>query len=272
MLKVTEGVKRTKTTVCFQILVYFCQMRVIPLSEGAFTIDSSKKFIPFDPAHDDLQKRAIGSLLVEIQPFLIITSKDILLLDTGLGFSKEGVLQIHELLRAQGIGPAEVTKVLLSHLHKDHAGGISMTGPDGQPTLAFPQATYYLQAKELAYGLSGENPSYHSAQFALLQDHPQVELLEGDGVLDDYISYEVTGAHSKYHQVFWIREGDETIFFGADDAPQLSQMKNRFVAKYDYDGRKCMELRKKWWAEGQEKAWTFLFYHDVKAPTWPAQP
>ena len=61
-------------------------MRIIPLSEGAFTVDKTKEFIPFDHATDDLQERATGSLLVEIQPFLVITEKDVLLLDTGLGF------------------------------------------------------------------------------------------------------------------------------------------------------------------------------------------
>lgn len=216
---------------------------------------------------DDLQKRAVGSLLVEIQPFLIITDKDILLLDTGLGFTKDGEMQIHQLLRSQGIGAGEVTKVLLSHLHKDHAGGIKMNTTNNMATLAFPNATYYLQGKELEYGLSGENPSYHKEQFEILKDHPNVILLDGDGMIDDYIKYEVTGAHSKFHQVFWIKEGVEIVFYGADDAPQLGQMKNRFIAKYDFDGRKCMELRKKWWAEGAEKKWTFLFYHDVKSPT-----
>ena len=71
-------------------------MKVIPLSEGTFTIDKTKLFVPFDEGVHDLQQRPAGSLLVEIQPFVIITSKDIVLLDTGLGFEKNGRLQIHE--------------------------------------------------------------------------------------------------------------------------------------------------------------------------------
>jgi hypothetical protein len=43
---------------------------------------------------------------VEIQPFIIITSKDILLLDTGLGFEKDGRLQIHRNLADAGINPS----------------------------------------------------------------------------------------------------------------------------------------------------------------------
>ena len=101
-------------------------MKIIPLSEGAFTIDKTKKFIPFNKAADDLQERAVGSLLVEIQPFCIVTANDIILIDTGLGFSNpDGTLQIHQNLLNNGINPMDVTKVLLSHLHKDHSGGIS---------------------------------------------------------------------------------------------------------------------------------------------------
>ena len=61
--------------------------KIIPLSEGAFTVDQTKKFIPFDKETDNLQDRKKGSLLVEIQPFVVITSNDIILLDTGLGFA-----------------------------------------------------------------------------------------------------------------------------------------------------------------------------------------
>ncbi len=241
-------------------------MKIIPISEGAFTIDATKKFIPFDPGQDDLQNRTVGSLLVEIQPFLIITSKDILLLDTGLGFQKNDMLQIHQFLQQHGVGAGDVTKVLLSHLHKDHSGGISFTDKNNERQLTFPNAAYYVQEKELKYALEGNSPSYLKEDIAILENHSQVKLLNGDGIIENYITYKVTGAHSPYHQVFWIKEEGEIIFYGADDAPQLNQMKKRFIAKYDYDGRKCMELRQQWWKEGETGKWTFLFYHDVKTP------
>jgi hypothetical protein len=43
-------------------------------------------------------------------------------------------------------------------------------------------------------------------------------------------------------------------------------MKHRFVAKYDFNGKKTMELRRLWWEKGGKEGWTFLFYHDVKTP------
>lgn len=243
-------------------------MKIIPLSEGAFTVDKSKLFVPFNVEQDDLQKRNAGSLLVEVQPFAVVTPEDVLVLDTGLGFEINGVLQIHQNLRDAGIDPDKVTKVLMSHLHKDHAGGIGRPDDSGTRQPAFPNATYYIQKQELEFAFSKGFPSYITEELECLKHFKNIVLLEGNGVIDGYIKYELTGAHCPYHQVFWIVDGGETVFFGADVAPQLQQMKSRFVAKYDYDGKKCMELRQQWWKQGEEEKWTFLFYHDIQTPVW----
>ena len=247
-------------------------MKVIPLSEGSFTIDKSKLFVPFNEDTDVLQQRPAGSLLVEVQPFVLITSEDVLLLDTGLGFTGEnGVLQLHDNLMKANINPAEITKVLLSHLHKDHAGGAGLESNNNEErTPAFPQATYYLQKKELEFAFEKGFPSFITKELEFLKNDMKLELLDGNGVINGYIRYEVTAAHSPFHQVFTIVDAGETIFFGADDAPQLHQMKTRFIAKYDYDGKKCMELRRQWWEKGQREHWRFLFYHDIKTPEFKA--
>ncbi len=155
-------------------------MTIIPLSEGTFTIDKSKLFVPFDLGNDDLQKRPIGSLLVEVQPFVVITSRDILLLDTGLGFSNDdGILQIHQNLVDNGISPLDITKVLVSHLHKDHAGGISLADPIlGNRHLSFPHAIYYLQRQELNFAFQKGLPSYIPSEFELLKSTANVEFVE----------------------------------------------------------------------------------------------
>ena len=210
-------------------------MQIIPLSEGAFTIDKSKVFVPFDVEIDNLQNRAVGSLLVEVQPFVVVTEKDILLVDTGLGFYKCGELQLHQNLKAAGIEPHRITKILMSHLHKDHAGCVTKKDALGNYFLSFTNATYFIQKKELDYALDAGFPSYMTEELSPLFNHPQVTLLNGNGVIDDYIDYEITAGHSPYHQVFWIKENEDIVFFGGDDAPQLQQMKNRFVAKYDFD-------------------------------------
>jgi glyoxylase-like metal-dependent hydrolase (beta-lactamase superfamily II) len=241
-------------------------MKIIPLSEGSFTIDATKHFVPFDDQQHELNDRPTGSLLVEIQPFVVITSKDILLLDTGLGFEDTAhAMQLHSNLDKQGISPADVTRVLMTHLHKDHAGGISLTHDHSR--LSLPNATYFVQRRELELALKKGAPSFIPEEISALGTSSRVHFLEDDqGMIGDYISYQHTGAHSPHHQVFWIREGNETLFFGGDDAPQLQQMKVRYKTKYDFNPGLAMQLRQEWWQKGNEEGWTFLFYHDIKTP------
>jgi glyoxylase-like metal-dependent hydrolase (beta-lactamase superfamily II) len=165
--------------------------------------------------------------------------------DTGLGFSNpDGTLQIHQNLLNNGIGPLEVTKVLLSHLHKDHSGGVSKEDKVlNQKFMSFPNAEYYVNKDEFDFAIKKGKPSYTPHEFEILGKTDQVIFTQGDGMISDYIKYHVTGAHCPFHQVFWIEEDGKKIFFGGDVAPQLQQMKNKFIAKYDFDGRKCMELR-----------------------------
>ena len=238
-------------------------MRIIPLSEGSFTVDATKKFIPFKLSEDEMTHRNRGSLLVEIQPFVVITKEDIILLDTGLGLTDDdGQFQLYKNLRDNGIYADDITKVIMSHLHKDHAGGL--INPYTKH-LAFENAVYYIQRQELDYAFEVGSASYHTDTLELLQSVDNMVLQEEEkGKIAEGIDYEVTGAHSKFHRVVWINDGEETAFFGADDAPQLSQMKTRFAAKYDYDGKKAMHLREQWLKEGGN--WQFLFYHDLKTP------
>ncbi|MBN9349770.1 MAG: MBL fold metallo-hydrolase [Chitinophagaceae bacterium] len=238
-------------------------MRIIPLSEGAFTIDQSKEFIPFKVGEDDLSERSHGSLLVEIQPFLVITDNDYLLLDTGLGFEDQnGTMQIHQLLEKNGISPDQITKVLMSHLHKDHSGGILM--PD-KKTPSFRKAKYYINRNEYEIAINGHSSSYRPDDIQALKG---IEFLEGNGSISSSIEYIFTGAHSPYHQAFKIKENNQVIFFGGDVAPQLQQMRTKFRAKYDYEPVAAMELRQNWWQEGEKEHWTFLFYHDIKYPSY----
>ena len=243
-------------------------MKIIPLSEGSFTIDKTKMFVSFDDESDDLLSRPTGSLLVEVQPFVVITSKDVLLLDTGLGFNdKSGEPQIYSNLRKAGFEPEQITKVLLTHLHKDHAGGVSY-GQNNEK-LSFPNATYYIQEREYDFAIQKGIPSFIPDELVALRTANNVEFLfDDEGVIDDYIFYQHTGAHSQHHQVFWIKENNEIIFFGGDDAPQLQQMKIRYKTKYDHDPEKASSLRQEWWEKGNAEGWQFLFYHDIKTPVY----
>lgn len=243
--------------------------KVFPLSEGVFTIGHDKEFVPFNIDADILTDRPIGSLLVEIQPFLVVTDKDVILLDTGLGYNTSaGIPQIHENIAAHGFGAGEVTKVLLTHLHKDHAGGILRKHHDGKTSAMFPNAQYYIYGPEAAYALEKGAPSYQNELYADWLSSDQIHWLAGEeGSIEDYIFFKHSGAHSLQHIVFWIKDAEDIIFYGGDEAPQYKQMIMKYVAKYDTDGKKAMELRAQYADQGKSEHWQFLFYHDVKMPT-----
>ena len=76
----------------------------------------------------------------------------------------------------------------------------------------------------------------------------------------------IQGGHSPQHIVYLIDDGEDKVFFGGDEAPQLKQMKIKYVAKYDYDGKKAMQLREEYAERGRAEGWQFLFYHDVGSP------
>lgn len=242
--------------------------KIFPLSEGVFTVGHDKQFVPFNLENDELTDRPTGSLLVEIQPFLIVTGKDLLVLDTGLGFTnKDGVLQIHDNIRKLGYEPEQVTKVLLSHLHKDHSGGVVYKDANGMVKTTFPNAAYCLYRPEADFALQQGYPSYHPEEIEPLLSSSQVQWLDGEeGIIDGYIRFTHSGGHCPQHIVYLIDDEQDKVFFGGDEAPQLKQMKMKYVAKYDYDGKKAMQLREQYAEQGRKEGWEFLFYHDVKAP------
>jgi len=234
--------------------------QIFPLSEGTFTIGHDKIFYPFNEQTEQLTDRPTGSLLVEVQPFAVVNDEDVILLDTGLGFNNpDGRAHLADNLSAHHIHPEEVTKVLLSHLHKDHAGGID-------PAL-FPNALFYIYKKEMDYARSIGFPSYYVDDLMPLLQNDRVVWLEGEaGTIGNTIRFRHAGGHCPEHIVFWIDSEEGPIFYGGDEAPQYKQMKMKYIAKYDVDGRKAMHLREQWAAEGAREGWRFLFYHDVQTP------
>lgn len=241
--------------------------KIFPLSEGVFTVGHDKEFVPFKQGSDVLTDRPTGSLLVDIQPFLVVTDNDVIVLDTGLGYEVNGELQIHANLRKHGYEPQDVTKVLLSHLHKDHAGGVVYRDKEGLIKNTFPRADYYIYRPEVEFAMEKGTPSFDTAKIEPLLTSPQVNWLSGEeGEIDGYIQYFHSGGHSPQHIVFLIDDGTEKVFYGGDEAPQLKQMKIKYVAKYDYNGKKALALREQYAERGKAEGWEFLFYHDVGTP------
>ena len=236
-------------------------MKIIPLKEGNFSASKTKDFTLLTDENFDTVK----GIKMSVQPFLIITERDYILIDAGIGWKNtEGKTVISELLEKENIKPEQITKLLLSHLHKDHIdGSIRETGNGFVST--FPNAEIYIQKRELGFAMENKgNPSFDFNILEKLITLPNIVWMDDDrGNISEEISFEVVGGHTPFMQVFWIRENGETAFYGADDLPQESYLKYHLAYKSDFDGRKAMELRLKWQKEAAEEKWKILLYHDL---------
>lgn len=236
-------------------------IQVQALQEGSFSVGRDKVFIPFDLEKDELTDRSTGSLLVEVQPFLVINKGRNILFDMGLGCDDpDGVPMILNNLKKAGLEPGDIHMILMSHLHKDHAGGLSLLDH-------FENAQLYIFQPEFEFALLKGMPSYDlDVLNNLMYNDKVVWLTESDGVIDGNIFYYKTGGHCPEHIVFSIRDGEEVVFFGGDELPQYKQLIFKYVAKYDHDGERAMNLRKQWLDDGKAQHWKCLFYHDIKTP------
>jgi len=235
-------------------------MNIFALSEGSYSVDATKKFIPFNPEIDNFRDRP-ASLFIHVNPFLVKTDNELIVLDTGLGYKDtRDELNIHQHIRNAGFDPDDVTLVLMSHLHYDHSGGL-VVERNGKLEPSFPNARHIIQRMEWETAKAGKSSSYHKEIFEALEGKVKLEFVEGSGTLQPGIRYELSGGHSLYHQVFWLESGGQKCFFGGDELPEPEQLIRKFVAKYDYDGRKAMQLREEYGKIAAEDGWTCLFYH-----------
>ena len=140
---------------------------ITALSDGthAFPIDTvmtniTPAEIAKDLADADLQAPVQGS----INAFLVNTGSKLILIDTGAGaLYGDCCGKLLANLRAAGYRPEQVDEILITHLHKDHAGGVG----------AFPNAVLRLSQAEADYWLTPANkdqaPAFLSSFFDAAQ-------------------------------------------------------------------------------------------------------
>ena len=88
-----------------------------------------------------------GHLSLSVQPLLVETGDQRILLDTGIGTLGPAPGTMLAALAAAGIAPEDIDVVLLTHFHIDHYGGA--LDPSG--ALAFPNARYLINGVEHEY-------------------------------------------------------------------------------------------------------------------------
>lgn len=234
-------------------------MKVIPLLEGVFHVDAKKEF-HYLGDNIEIKNPADGYNLI-VRPFLIQIGDENILIDCGFGTEVDCEPIILKKLREHNINPNQITKVLISHLHKDHINGIGNWVGD-QFVCNFPEAKIYIQQREYDYAVVRTNNSYNYDRLEKLKSFKNIVWMNDDsGNITDNIKFEVTGGHVPFQQVFRIKENAEIVFYGADNLPQLNYFKYHAAFKNDVDGVKAMEDRLRWEVDAKTEHWKILFYH-----------
>ncbi len=164
--------------------------------------------------------------------FLLRGPGGILTVDTGADaercarYGKQHVRGLDMALAALGASPAEVRRVIQTHLHWDHAGQFGL----------FPNATFHLQARELAYVngplmrhaalRAGYEASDIAAAAALLHEGRLV-LQNGQVHLADGLSLHHVGGHTDGLQVLRVRTRRGWMCLASDAVAYRANLERR---------------------------------------------
>jgi len=167
-----------------------------------------------------------------------------------------------------GVAPADITDVILTHLHFDHAGGATVL-VGGEVVPAFPNARYHLQREQW---LAAQNPterdraSFFSDDFMPLQRHGVLQFTEGEGELLPGITVRLVHGHTSALQCPLISDGKTTLLYCADLVPTSSHVPLPWIMAYDLRPLVTLEEKRRILGQAADEGWVLCFEHDPSLP------
>jgi glyoxylase-like metal-dependent hydrolase (beta-lactamase superfamily II) len=172
-------------------------------------------------------------------------------------------------LSAHGLSRAELTDVVLTHLHFEHAGGCVRHVDRGRPEIAFPRATFHVQRRcwQWAHSPSEKDagaffpevldPLEHSGRLHLvdgeLELYPDLELIVSEG-------HTVAQQLPRFH-------GDGThLTHCADLVPTRAHVRFPWISAFDLFPLTTLEEKKMLLAQALEDGAILLLDHDPEVP------
>ncbi len=179
-----------------------------------------------------------------------------MIFDVGLGdtlsdrekkvYSTSGESNLDSGLATLGLTLADIDYVILSHLHTDHAGGaVKMT--DGVYVPRFPKATYIVEKKEWEAAFHpNERTSavYIQDRLRPLQEHGQIQFIEGTTELFPGIKAVFTGGHSEGHYAIEMESEGKRVYYYADLLPSISYARLPIIPAADVYPMASLEAKR----------------------------
>lgn len=255
--------------------------RVSTLETGEFALDGGAMFgvIPKTLWSREHPADELNRIELALRTLLLVGDDRVILVDTGIGekfaakyaamygisFEK---FSLKKALAAHGLGPDDVTDVILTHLHFDHAGGATRL-ENGEPVPTFAKATYWVQTRNWEWANAPsekDRASYLPENFLPLQASGQLQLLEGEGEILPGISAWLSDGHTIGQQLIKISDGQTTLIYCADIIPTASHLKLPYIMGYDLQPLLTLEEKRKVLQQAIAENWIVVFEHDPQLP------
>ena len=212
---------------------------------------------------------------------LIETENQKILFETGVGNYLDSSMQkrfgieedrhvLLDSLKQAGVDPAEITRVILSHLHFDHAGGLleKTGGRNGAFRLAFPSAEYITGEKNFERAVSPhsrDRASFVPELNRLLEQSGRVSLkkhgdrLETDGI---GVTFTESSGHTPGMLVSDILAGDCKFIFTGDLIPAHFYVNLPITMGFDRNPELLIDEKKALLDRAYEDNAYLVFPHD----------
>jgi glyoxylase-like metal-dependent hydrolase (beta-lactamase superfamily II) len=211
-----------------------------------------------------------------LNSLLIESGRESVLIETGIGDKlDEKALRIYcvdrprtlvDELKGLGLEPEDINKVILTHLHFDHAGGATTFDGLGQLVPTYPNATYFVQRTEWEDALAPDPRSkagYSKDNFLPLKEKGKIELIDGDTEIVTGINTLVTGGHTRGHQAVLIEGGDgRRMIYWSDLMPTTAHIKVTYLMSYDLYPLQAMAMKEELLSKALSGGWASAWVHD----------
>lgn len=248
------------------------------LELGSFFLDGGAMFgvVPKALWEKKIPADSANRIPMRARSLIVRGNGRIILVDTGAGDKlPEKLMKIYgmqipaasmgERLAPFGLKVNDITDVILTHLHFDHAGG-STALIDGKTVAAFPNAVYHVQQAQwdLAASPSArDRSSYMPENYMPLLEQGMLKIANGpvDNFFDG-IDLIVTNGHTQGQQHPLIRGDSESLFFCADLIPTSAHVPTVWHMSYDNEPLAIMDEKSALLDRALKENWILCFEHD----------
>lgn len=169
-------------------------------------------------------------------------------------------------LQKAGFAPADVTLVVNTHLHFDHAGGNTYVDASGTVRPSFRHARYVVQRAEHHWATHTNErtaASYFGKNWDPVIAAGQFEFIEGDVEIVPGIRSLRTPGHTPHHQSVLVDGGAEVACFLGDICPTAAHLPLPWIMGYDVEPLVTLETKRWLLARAVKERWVLVFEHDA---------